>query len=402
MRGDTGQKLLKRMAGMAVAEDDRAVPETPARTLRLAMARAAQSALRLKLTVTSVGDDNAALDDVVTRFDEDLLHVTLNDDGQPAGYAVFDHEFRAALVEVQMTGRLAARPAGDRPVTGADAALCGVLFTALADDLCRPDRPGHFGPWVEQLSPGGRLMGPRAVSLALPDGHYRVLEFGVDLGVEGRAGRLWLVLPDRAAPKAKTPKPAATNWGRAFSVAVRSAPADLKAVLYRTRLTLREVTAFRPGMVLPLHGVTVDSVVVEGPGREIVGQGRLGQVTGMRAVRITSRGTAIRPLARAPGAGGASYGAGGLQLPASTDLRHPSEDPAAPAAALETAQATVPDMAGAGASDPVGPGDPGDAPPEDRFSEPAATADDADGGGGGSQPLELDDMPDPDVVDGMR
>ncbi len=274
------------MAGVLPPDAERVVPDTPARTMRLAMARAAEGALGLKLSVTAVADDAGALDAVAGRFAADLLHLELRRAGRPVGYAVIDGEFRAAVVEMQTTGRLAPRPSTPRAVTSADAALCAPLVTALMTDLRQPDRPGDFGPWVEGLTPGGRIAGPREVRMALDDGNFRILEFGVDLGVEGRTGQLSLVLPDRARPALGLAPPAAVDWGRAFERAVRAAPADLTAVLHRVRLPLRDVAGFAPGTVLPLHGVSVGSLVLEGPGRRVIGYGRLGQVSGLRAVKV--------------------------------------------------------------------------------------------------------------------
>ena len=213
MSGDGGQAILRRMAGVLPPEAERVVPDTPARTMRLAMARAAETALGLKLTVTAVADDRGALDAVAARFPADLLHVELRRGHRPVGYAVLDAELRAAVVEMQMTGRLAPRPSTPRAVTSADAALCAPLVTALMGDLRQPDRPGDFGPWVEGLAPGGRIAGPREVSMLLDDGGFRILEFGLDLGVEGRAGQHSLILPDRPSPPGR-PAARPVDWGR--------------------------------------------------------------------------------------------------------------------------------------------------------------------------------------------
>ena len=79
--------------------------------------------------------------------------------------------------------------------------------------------------------------------------------------------------PDLAAP---VPTVAAQAMG---------AQAALEAVLHRLRLPWEEAEAFEVGQVIPLPGVTVASVRIEGGGQDI-GSARLGQVAGMRAIRI--------------------------------------------------------------------------------------------------------------------
>lgn len=314
---DSGHLIVKRMAGVELSAEDVAVPETPARTLRLALARSAQRALRLSLTVDTVADDTGPFDTIVPRFEEDLLHLGLMEGDDLAGYVVFDHSFRCALVEVQMMGRLSRAPDLERPVTSTDAALCGRIVSALFSDLCAPDRPGHFEPWVEGLEPGSKLKGPRAVTLALPDGNYRVLEFGVTLDAgddeEARTGQLSLILPDRVTPPTDVKSYDDSRWSEAFSEVVRDAPVELLAVLHRTRKSLKDVSMFDVGGVIPLHGVTVDSLVIEASGREVVARGRLGQINGMRAVRVGD-GTISQSMGAASLAAPTQAGGGALAM----------------------------------------------------------------------------------------
>ena len=319
MTGGSSQAVLRRMAGASTEEIDRsAVAETPARTLRLALARAAEETLGMRLMVASVSDELGSLDEVASRFEDDVLHMALLDGSGVAGYAVIDGELRSAVVEVQMTGQVSETCGPARPVTSADAALSGPLVTALMADLLKPDRPGHFGPWVADLRTGGLLAGPRAISLIMTDGTYRVLDFGIDLGAGGRRGQLSLVLPDRQSPAPAIAAPERQDWSAALSVAVRAAPAELTAVLHRLRLGLTDVAEFEPGTVLPLHGVTVDSITLEAPGRKLIGYGRLGQVAGLRAVRISDGRTPPKTAGIPIAIGTVDHGAdhGGADNPA--------------------------------------------------------------------------------------
>jgi flagellar motor switch protein FliM len=67
---------------------------------------------------------------------------------------------------------------------------------------------------------------------------------------------------------------------------ILDAPARLHAVLHRTMMTVAEVEAFEVGQVVSLKGVTVGSVRLEGPRQRLLANVRLGQVSGLRAVRL--------------------------------------------------------------------------------------------------------------------
>jgi flagellar motor switch protein FliM len=118
--------------------------------------------------------------------------------------------------------------------------------------------------------------------MLLPDGPYRIVRLTLDLGAGGRQGLAVLMvrLPPPRVPAPTEERPPATVAGQ-----VLLSQAPLTAVLYRLRLPLEEAEALQIGQVLPLAGVTVASVRVEAGGQDL-GPARLGQVAGMRAIRI--------------------------------------------------------------------------------------------------------------------
>jgi hypothetical protein len=63
------------------------------------------------------------------------------------------------------------------------------------------------------------------------------------------------------------------------------AQTQVEAILHRLRLPLAAAEGRAPGQVVPLPGVTVASVRLASAGLDL-GPARLGQVAGMRAVRI--------------------------------------------------------------------------------------------------------------------
>lgn len=62
--------------------------------------------------------------------------------------------------------------------------------------------------------------------------------------------------------------------------------AQLEAVIARVKLPLGQVTSLREGDLLPLPLAALDRVGLDSSSGQTVGQGRLGQNRGMRAVRL--------------------------------------------------------------------------------------------------------------------
>jgi flagellar motor switch/type III secretory pathway protein FliN len=126
--------------------------------------------------------------------------------------------------------------------------------------------------------------GARGVVLRLTEDRYRLLRIEVDLGVTGRSARLCLALP--AARGEAAPEPEGSDWTDRLHRSVLPAPTALTAVLHRMSLPISRLEDMVVGDVLPLEGVTVASIRLEGAGNTVVARARLGQVGGMKAVRL--------------------------------------------------------------------------------------------------------------------
>lgn len=262
---------------------------TPTRALRIAFTRAVERAVGLQVTVLGVGDETADLPGLLARLGDDWLLLRLDgaDPTAPPGLVAVDQGLVAAVIERQMRGRLSAAAPETRALTAADAALVEPLAATFLDEILREAGGTGLDAWVGGRSTGGRLPGLRAVELALPDGGYRVVGLSADLGAGDRVGQVLLALPDadRAARTDDSGRRAAA-WSAALQDSVLAAPAAVEAVLHRMRLPLRAVQSFEIGQKIVLPGVRVSSVRLETADGRLVGRGRLGQVGGMRAVRI--------------------------------------------------------------------------------------------------------------------
>lgn len=285
----TDQGFLRRLLRADEADTrERPGRMTPARVLRTAMARAADTSVGLALTVLGVADDTAGLDVSVARAGEDSLFVALTRLDETVGLAAIDAELRSALVEIQTLGHLREASGGARPYTAGDVELCRPLIDAVLREVRCLAHDTPLDGWTTGASSGPRLSSARAAGLALAEGRYRSVQFTLDFGVGERQGTMTLVLPvprRGPAPEACAPSPSEA-FGRQLRDSVMGAPARLEAVLHRARLPLAEVEGFEVGQVIALPGVTVASVRLEGPGQTALFTARLGQVAGLRAVRL--------------------------------------------------------------------------------------------------------------------
>jgi flagellar motor switch protein FliM len=280
--------ILRRMAGQ-LAGPPPPSPLTTSRAVRLALVKAAVDAGGLVLRVASTGDDLGRLDDLLAGLDPGLMLVGVRRSGQLCGLIAVDMQLRAAMLETQTTGRLLDQSAEPRAPTATDKALCDPLLGGFLAALPPAVAGTGYDGWVDDLVLGDSLADTRIAGLLLDDGDYRILRMNVDLGQGDRQGALILLLPVQtvaAAVVVADPPITGPDWAQAFADVVNTAPAMLTARLHRFALPLGEVRQLQVGQILPLPGCTVQSVRLIAPDGRVVGQAKLGQLGGYRALRV--------------------------------------------------------------------------------------------------------------------
>jgi flagellar motor switch protein FliM len=237
----------------------------------------------LPLAVLGIREEEGPLDDQLARLDGDLLLLALRQEGGPLGLGALDGEGRAAAIEAQALGRVSPTPPEPREATAADAALARPLFESFLREAQAAVESTPLAGWLRDPSVAERLPSAREAAMLLPDGRYRMVRMTLDLGAGGRQG-LFLLLARLPEPPRQLGPPGEEPEATVATQALRS-QARVEAVLHRLRLPLSAAEALEPGQLLPLPGVTVASVRLEAGGVPL-GPARLGQVAGMRAVRI--------------------------------------------------------------------------------------------------------------------
>ena len=187
---------------------------------------------------------------------------------------------------MQTTGTLRPSPADPRPVTATDAAMIAPLITSFLAEAAVSTLGTPLAGWTDAYGVGDRVANTRAAGLTMVDTTYRLVCLTLELGAGDRQGMVQIALPVSPEMKVQHVPDAAVTWSANIANAVGNAPADLHAVLHRMRLSLRQVDGFQVGQLIAMPGITVGSVKLETTDGRVVARARLGQMTGLRAVRI--------------------------------------------------------------------------------------------------------------------
>lgn len=264
------------------------------RAWRLALARAARDEMALSLEVTGLRDEKVSLAELVELLpDRSLLAVldAAGDDG--LGLFAVEPAILSGMIGMLATGRIAPPSEAPRRPTRTDAAMVAPLIDAalagLADVLGgQPDLP-----WAEGWRYASFLDEARPLALLLEDTGFRLLRATVSLQGGAAAGQVLLALPAAVRARALAPPqdpgmaPEPEAFTRAFARQVEAVSCRIAVELTRVHLPLSQVMALGAGEVVPLGDATVARLVLRGIDGRILAEGKLGQMRGQRAVRLT-------------------------------------------------------------------------------------------------------------------
>lgn len=308
------QRILRAHSGGAGAGG-----ASPARVLRVAVARAAREAAGLLASVTGHRETSPRFDALAQGFGEDRLVFLIEGAARVPGLAVLDGGLVAALIEQLTTGRVVAAAPAPRAPTPTDAALIRPFLQALFNELAQPDV--SLPVPAKGFRPVATLRDGPAIFLALEDVRFWQVALQLDLAGGAKQGELRLVLPHESGAGRRSD---ALERGRRHALA--SIPVALDAVLARISLPLAEFDRLGEGTSLPVPREALQAVEVVAGGN-VVGRARLGQQGGNRAIRIN----APEPLPPdSPSAAGEmpSFAAASLPQPGAQPAVAPDASPA--------------------------------------------------------------------------
>lgn len=278
----TSASVMKRLARSAGAAPQ---PASASAILARAMRRACDRSAGLDVHIADAGARELNFEDAIALVDPSDLLIELTQDGSLAGCVVITGELRAAIVEAQTMGAVNPKKAEPRPSSGADAALCLPVVVQLTDEL-RPQAVGtQIEGWLDKLELGQRLASTRILELTLTNETMGCIEIVCKIIGTKREARLFY-LPPLPEHEPAAPAQDGEDWVKLWRPVAQSVPAKLEAVLHRMVVGVAQVEQFKPGDVVPLTGAKVtDLRLVDGTGA-VVTKGRLGQISGFRAIRV--------------------------------------------------------------------------------------------------------------------
>ncbi|MBE9635221.1 FliM/FliN family flagellar motor switch protein [Salipiger pacificus] len=256
---------------------------SPAKALRRALSRSADVLWDLALVAHAVEQDHLDQDGVVAQLPSEALLLLLDGPDGVVGFVTLDRDLVTGLTEVQTMLQVTQMPAEPRPFTATDAAMTAPLLDAMLERFARFLEDHPLRAQVEGFRFGAMLEDARAAGLLLDAPGYMMFRAMLDLALGRRRGELRLFLPERPGARRSTPAGQPGTHERKMVLL----PAQMRADLGSLRMPLKRAQALRPGDLLPLPPEVLDGVTLHaGPGAPVAG-GRLGQVNGMRAVRLS-------------------------------------------------------------------------------------------------------------------
>lgn len=291
MIDQTDKTVLKRMAEAGRPRLRFAVM-SPAKALRVGLAKAAYDRIRLALIVDKVSEDRLSLAELLDALEDRALLAVLNGPAQGLGLVALSPQVLAALVEMQTMGRVTQGEALARRPTRTDATMAVEFIDRVMVELETALAGEMDVIWAGSFRYASFLNDPRPLGLLLEDTAYRVFRLDLDLSQGAKRGTMLLALPatGRGNPPerrgAATVDPAAI-WAQEMERTVMATPAQLEAVLHRVTIPLSAVMRLQAGDLLPLPMAAVEKLRLEGSGGRMLVTGRLGQARGFRAVKLS-------------------------------------------------------------------------------------------------------------------
>lgn len=304
-RPDGGSVLWRRVvaarrmsagAGPGAADPGPSAAPTPERAIAGAIGRAADRVHGLRLFFDRIDVGQAVLAELPELVPERALISVVEGPAEALGLVALCPGLLGAVIEMQATGRVSARPPGARRPTRTDGLICADLVNACLAELgdALAALPGHEG--LRGFRYASFLDDPRPLELMLEDSGFHLVQVRLRLGDAGqRDGRILFALPARAKPAARPVLPSAEGVGPVESGpgtvtladAVQGVPIDLAGILCRRMIALGDLRNLSSGDTIPLPPGVLASATLETAAGQVLFRGKLGELGGRHALRLT-------------------------------------------------------------------------------------------------------------------
>jgi flagellar motor switch protein FliM len=282
------QSILQRKAALGTQEHE-ARAMSVAKAMRQSIAKLGKELFEMPLSaIGAVTEERKAADLAELMNDASLLCLLEGDDGR-VGAAIIGADIVGGLIQQQTMGRVSATNGTTRPMTQTDAAMCAPLLDALFERVAPMLEVEAERDVVGGFSFGARFEDARALDMALDMPEYFVVRLTLDLAGGIRQGELTLVLPKVAPAKPLVSSKNGKEDGAStpqMNEVMMDLPTELNMVLCKVALELAQVKQLAVGEALHLPDNTFPETEIVTETGVTIGSGVLGQVNGMRALRL--------------------------------------------------------------------------------------------------------------------
>ncbi len=261
---------------------------SPAKALRLSLARAADTLLGLALSVATIEQRRIEAAEVEGELGSGGLFILLDGANGARGALWVDPALMAGVIEVQTIGQVLPGPVRPRTATRTDAAMVAPLADAMLAGLDAEMGSAQAGYVPREFRFGDRVEDGRALALLLSEPELDLFRLTVDLDHGARTGRLDLLLPPAPVGPPGTRRARTSSQHAPDMAAVAlGAAVVLDVALARITLPLRAAMSLKPGDRLYLPRDNLAAAQLLGAGGHVAAHGRLGQREGWRALRLS-------------------------------------------------------------------------------------------------------------------
>lgn|GEM_PF-350731 len=272
---------------------------TPARAVRLALARAAEKLFDLPLVVTGVQVGRVTQEMVLEQINDEWLITVLDGSDGAVGVSAIDMPFLGALVECQTLGRVLPRPSEAREPTQIDAALFAPLIDLTLSAMSEELVPHDDDIPVRGFRFGARIDCVRMLGLLLQAPEFHLFRLDVELGDGAKYGEMVLALPLQSHTAIAGASGGAQGSdtrqldreqqaGFKEQGSLMGAEVSLDAVLWRYAMPLPAIRALAVGDVLDFPKDALSRVQLHTQTDCLPGSFQLGQRNGFRAIRVNA------------------------------------------------------------------------------------------------------------------
>ena len=311
-------------------------PPSALALLQRACERASDGLLRLPMQLGDAGMQKVAQEEIAALLPDSAMFVRL--EGGAPGFVALGLPVARGIVEHRTIGKLLSGTAAERPPSRVDAALVSCFVDGALSRFSAALQAGPAVSWGQEARVFGAMVADaRALLLSLPMSDYHLFSFQVTLADGARQGPLLFGFAE--APPQDT---RATNTGQAHAqgvtlrAGVLAAPTTLDAVIARLALPLSQLQALRVGDCLPIPSNALGRCSLAARGGDHSLPVRLGQIDGMRAVRLVSAQSLPEAGGRAVAAKAGGDVIDAVPTPVSQGREKPPQKPATAEEPVET------------------------------------------------------------------